>query len=377
MGIRDSGVNGPASRTASISACIIARDAADTIVTCLTRLQGQVDEIVVTDTGSLDDTPTLARDLGANVHHFPWIGDFSAARNFCSGKARGDYILAIDADEYAPEDLESRLQTFASDHPLALGRVAIRNRYFDPEGSARVAVSHATRFYPRDSGIEYREIVHERIVDSSGHYSRAETGVLLEHVGYALEPKAMAAKTRRNLQLLMRALDDQPEDPYLWFHMGKCHDALNDAAKAVACYQKSLEASSPSQLFRSELMVQYLYLLKRLNRQEEAFSLLLSALRAYPDMPDLHFFMGVALSHFGVPDLNLIRQCYETCVQIGEKTNKYNSVEGVGSYLAHFNLGAWHEAMGDLKTAALMYEKAGEWGYDTTAALARVKSTTL
>ena len=39
------------------------------------------DELIVVDTGSTDRTIEIAQDLGATVSHFPWINDFSAARN--------------------------------------------------------------------------------------------------------------------------------------------------------------------------------------------------------------------------------------------------------------------------------------------------------
>ncbi|MCO1604093.1 glycosyltransferase [Desulfosporosinus nitroreducens] len=51
------------------------------------------------DTGSIDDTVSIAQRYTKNVFFFPWENDFSAARNFAIKRTSGDWILAVDADE--------------------------------------------------------------------------------------------------------------------------------------------------------------------------------------------------------------------------------------------------------------------------------------
>ena len=57
-----------------------------------------VDEIVVVDTGSTDDTIDKACGFPIKLHRFRWGQDFSAARNFAIEQASSDWIY-IDADE--------------------------------------------------------------------------------------------------------------------------------------------------------------------------------------------------------------------------------------------------------------------------------------
>jgi glycosyltransferase involved in cell wall biosynthesis len=65
----------------SITLCMIVKNEADRLPACLTAARDCVDEMIVLDTGSTDDTTTIARDLGAEVYNYTWTNDFSAARN--------------------------------------------------------------------------------------------------------------------------------------------------------------------------------------------------------------------------------------------------------------------------------------------------------
>ena len=79
-----------------------------TLSRLLAPLAKVVDQIVVVDTGSTDETATIAKSLGAEVYSYTWQDDFSAARNYAFQKSRCDYNLWLDADDVMGE--ESRLQ---------------------------------------------------------------------------------------------------------------------------------------------------------------------------------------------------------------------------------------------------------------------------
>ena len=83
----------------SLSACLIVKNESLLLSRCLESLRSFVDEIIVVDTGSTDNTIEIAHSHGAQVKYFTWIDDFSAARNESLRHASGDWILYIDADE--------------------------------------------------------------------------------------------------------------------------------------------------------------------------------------------------------------------------------------------------------------------------------------
>ena len=67
---------------ATISLCMIVRDEEQVLARCLDSICGIVDEIILVDTGSVDQTIRIAGRYTEKIFRFPWIDDFSAARNF-------------------------------------------------------------------------------------------------------------------------------------------------------------------------------------------------------------------------------------------------------------------------------------------------------
>src|SRR5262245_11824182 len=83
----------------TLSLCMIVKNEAAHLARCLDAVSPMVDEIVIADTGSTDDTVSIARGYTPHVLTFAWCDDFSAARNFVLERATGDWILSLDADE--------------------------------------------------------------------------------------------------------------------------------------------------------------------------------------------------------------------------------------------------------------------------------------
>ena len=92
-------------RTHSVSLCMIVKNEADCLSRCLESMKGLVDEIIIVDTGSTDNTVEIAKQYGAVIKTYQWNNDFSQARNYSLSLATKEWILVLDADEYLrPED---------------------------------------------------------------------------------------------------------------------------------------------------------------------------------------------------------------------------------------------------------------------------------
>lgn len=91
------------------SACVIARDAEATLDRCLASLAWCDECVVVVDPRSRDATLALARAAGARVLEHPYAGNLEQKR-FAFAQAKGDWIVALDADEALSPELAARLR---------------------------------------------------------------------------------------------------------------------------------------------------------------------------------------------------------------------------------------------------------------------------
>lgn len=323
---------------ARIALCVIARDEAPRIGRLLDSVAGCVDEAVVVDTGSRDDTVALARAHGARVIEVPWQHDFARARNACLQAAAADWHLVLDADEWlvAGGDWLRGLRDAPADGGF-VGRVELHN--LDAQAQ-RVASERLSRLLP--GPLRYAGRVHEQPVH---RLPLRDVPLQVAHDGYV--PSAMAAKRGRNRALLQLATAEHPDDAYLWYQLGKDCAAYEDPAGALPAFERAatLLQGQPRPPWWPDLVLRRLYMLQLGGRLEQALALgeaEAAALAAYPDLP---FVLGNVWLDVAVRDpaqaggaLQRARHCWEQALHIGEQPALAHAVAGRGSAAPRHNL---------------------------------------
>lgn len=360
----------------SISLCMIVKDEEEFIEGCLKSVATEVDEIVVVDTGSQDKTKEIATMFGAQVYEMSWPNNFSIARNQSLQYATSDWILVLDADERVSANARQTLDVFIREHSGALGRVEIRSEVLDREvGFEKVTISHNTRFFPRSTSVRFTGRIHEQVIDVDAERLRVNTGLVVYHKGYNLPSHKISEKTARNMSLLKEEIQSGSSNGYYWYQLGKSYEVADQLELAKNSYELGFQLGNEHAVYFPELIMAYLYNLKSLKQEAQVWDVLARGLELYPDYPDLYFFMGKAFMEFGLYDIEMIKRAFETCLLLGEKGTKYPSVLGVGSYLAHYNLGVFYEVLGDLVHANQHYGESVKLGFTPAReALARLNA---
>jgi glycosyltransferase involved in cell wall biosynthesis len=97
-----------------ITGIVIAKDEADRIGRCVASLASVCSEVLVLDSGSIDDTVAVARAHGARVEHQDWLG-FAAQKNVAIERAAFPWILLLDADEWFTDEALAVIQGLFAD----------------------------------------------------------------------------------------------------------------------------------------------------------------------------------------------------------------------------------------------------------------------
>lgn len=267
--------------TPRVSATLIVRDESGFIDDCLASLVGVVDEIVVVDTGSRDDTVARAARYPVSLHSFAWCDDFSAARNFAIERAHGDWILYIDADERLQVS-EPAIWTRAigDDSKLAWRlQLSLRDGWTPcPE----------LRLFRNHPSIRFRGVIHESVRASIADLQktdRRDVGVCdiaLRHIGYE---GSQEHKVPRNLGLLRAYLADNAERSYCWWHLGETLELAGDEDGAIAAWRRGVVAARTEHERQSDesCSLPFAALIEALHRRGEPVQEILDeALRLFP-----------------------------------------------------------------------------------------------
>lgn len=153
-----------------ISVFIIARNEADRIALTIDSVKDWVDEVIVVDSGSDDDTVALSESLGARVVFNAWRG-YGPQKVFAEGLCRNDWLLNLDADEEVSAGLGAEIRArFAAGEPAASAfTLPILPLYpFQTTGHRWTAFHHPVRLYRRSSAGFKDSPVHDSVVVRKG-----------------------------------------------------------------------------------------------------------------------------------------------------------------------------------------------------------------
>jgi hypothetical protein len=283
---------------ATLSLCLIVRDAQRPLDAALASAAPFVDEMVVVDTGSRDGSREVASRHGAKVVEFPWCDDFSAARNHSLDHAGGDWIFWMDADDVLPPESGGLLQQAIAGCPQrdAAFWVTVEEAVPARRGRPGRVMGHAhVKLFPNHPRLRFRYRIHEQLTPALKELGIPirPSGAVVRHAHADRSPAGERARAERNLRLALLDLAERPDDPFVWLSVGMSYlHAPQGLAQAEAYLRRAAEGltdRSPTQLNAYLYLGQALGLAGRPDEEEAVYR---EALVKFPDDGSLLLRLG-------------------------------------------------------------------------------------
>jgi hypothetical protein len=224
---------------------MIVRDESKHLARCLRSAQPYVDEIVVVDTGSQDDTVAIAHRFGALLFHFDWCDDFAAARNFSLEKVTGAWVLILDADETLVVETDTLQQQLAASTPEVMGYALTRTEITLFEGD--LSGGFHIRLFRNDFRLRYVGRYHEQLRHQDGKPLTVDTFHALKilHYGNRDEQAVLKKTIERDIPLLEKMRQEQGLNLWLLDCLARNYIRTQQPDHAQECYAEAFDRLLP------------------------------------------------------------------------------------------------------------------------------------
>ena len=180
--------------------------------------------------------------------------------------------------------------------------------------------------------------------------------VQMIHYGYSPDVKEAKGKLERNEKMLIKALTDNPNNPYLLYQLGKCYfDGQSNLTLACSCFEKALLPLTDFSLSYIYRLVEcYGYALINTGQNDKALEHMKKYSAHYEGMPQFRFLMAHVLQNNGM-FIEAV-EYYESCIGTG-----IVDYRGITSFLSYYNMGVILECVGMTEDAKEMYKNCGDY----------------
>lgn len=331
----------------TLSVCMIVRDEEQTLARCLSCVRAFADEIIIVDTGSVDNTVKIAQSFTPKVAYFKWCDDFAAARNYSFSLATCDLIMWLDADDVITEANAQKIAALKNCNDFD---VAYLKYIAGFDGDRPTFVYFRERIFRRAMNFKWEGAVHE-VVNVSGRQIYSDACVY--HKKVKLNP------ARRNLAIYQNRISrGLPLDARHKFYYGRelffngmfveCVAVLKDYLSGEGWVENKVEACRTIYCA-----------LSKLGREEQAIRALVYAFTiSFPRAEDC----CILASHFeGKNDVHSAIYWYERALASPEsiESGGFVNVDYL-TFIPAIRLCVLYDKLGDYKRAFHYNEIAGK-----------------
>lgn len=334
-----------------LSLCMIVKNEEATLPKCLSSVKRVVDEMVVLDTGSTDNTVKTAKKFGAKVYDFAWSNDFSAARNEALKYVTGDWVLVLDADETLTQNIVPQLKQVIRREEYILINL-VRHEV----GAEQSPYSLVSRLFRKHPEICFSRPYHALVDDSVSALLSKEPhwqigyleGVAILHTGYQKSSIDQQNKFAKAQTAMEKFIAVHPHDPYVCSKLGALYVEKGKITQGIELLARGVTAAEENYDILYELYYHLGIAYTRLHNSRQAVAHYQAAIKLpiYP-LLKLGSYNNLGNIFKALGDLKNAKAAYETALKIDPKFAA-----------GYYNLGMTFKAMNLFKDAIAAYQKA-------------------
>lgn len=174
-------------------------------------------ELILIDTSKNPEIHAILLEYSESVYEFEWCKDFAKARNEGLKRAKGEWFLFLDDDEWFVET-EELIQFFQSGEYKQYGFADYQVRNFHDEEYVGYSDCWVTRLFKIEKDTHFVSKIHEYFTPIRGEKKHLNT--MAYHSGYINSSQEKArARYERNVSLLLEMEKEEPENMRWKLHL--------------------------------------------------------------------------------------------------------------------------------------------------------------
>lgn len=328
----------------SISLCMIVKNEEKNLKRCLSSAEKLVDEIIIVDTGSTDQSKVICESFPAKIYDYEWTDNFSDARNYCISKATSDWILWLDADEQLLINDIAATKKLLSDNEADLYSLQLQHSNKEEQDDLEeYYISYHYRLFKNNCGYKFQGPIHEYIVlEDKQDLGKIKiiNSVTIKHYGYGEEDAL--EKSIRNLKLLLKEKTMNNDNPWIDYHIAAELYRLKDINRSYSFVNNAISMFVTQKLVPPPLVYKLKYeIITNYCSTDNAVDAIEKAIELYPDYVELYFYKGTML--YQQKKYEEAIKAFQKCLVLGEFNSSYLILSGNGSYKPYHFIGLCYE----------------------------------
>ncbi|WP_371025205.1 glycosyltransferase [Paraclostridium ghonii] len=193
-------------------------------------------ELIILDTGSTDETVSIAKKYTNKIYYKKWNDNFGDMRNTSISYSNGDWVLILDADEQLVE-YEKIVGFFNTNLHENYNCASIELKNFTSEDEELYSRASIPRLFKKDNNFRYQGAIHEQPIYKEPIYNNI---AIFNHYGYIFtDEEVKQSKVKRNEKILLTELKLRPKDPYINYQLAQNYMADGDEEEALTYMERA------------------------------------------------------------------------------------------------------------------------------------------